>query len=233
MNTNRQTAVMKGSSSPHAKRRAAITAQKLIRSAGFAAMASGILFIVIQTIHPADILSSVTTGRWAIIHCLSVAMCFLGLIGIAGIYARQVEEAGWLGLAGYLLLSLFYALTMAFQFVEAFISPVLATEAPKLEESFLGIVSGTVGEVNLGALATVYALTGVLYLLGGLLFGIAVLRTGILSRWGAGLLAVSTILPLLLSSLVHHPYDRIFALPMGISLAWLGYSLWSERREKA
>lgn len=233
MNTNRLIAVVKGNRSPHASRRAAITAQKLIRSAGLVAMASGILFIVIQTIHPADILSSVTTSRWAIVHCLSVAMCFLGLIGITGIYARQVEEAGWLGLTGYLLLSLFYALTMAFQFVEAFISPVLATNVPKLEESFLAIVSGTVGEVNLGALATVYTLTGGLYLLGGLLFGIAVMRAGILSRWGAGLLALGTILPLLLSSLVHHPYDRIFAVPMGISLAWLGYSLWSERSEIA
>ncbi|WP_258171367.1 hypothetical protein [Paenibacillus sp. R14(2021)] len=233
MNTNRLTADMKGSRSPYTKRRAAITIQQLIRSTGLVAMASGILFIVIQTIHPADILSSVTTGRWAIVHCLGIAMCFLGLIGIAGIYARQVEETGWLGLAGYLVLSLFYALTMAFQFVEAFISPVLATHAPKLEESILGIVSGTVSEVNLGAMATVYMLTGVLYLLGGLLFGIAVMRAGILSRWGAGLLVFSTILPLLLSSLVHHPYDRYFAVPMGISLAWMGYSLWRERPEKA
>jgi hypothetical protein len=68
-----------------------------------------------------------------------------------------------------------------------------------LEEIFLGIVSGTVSEMNLGAIATVYMLTGVLYLLVGLLFGIAVLRAGILSR-GAGLLVISTILPLLLLS---------------------------------
>ncbi|MDU0206262.1 hypothetical protein ACYEXS_34100 [Paenibacillus sp. MAH-36] len=231
MNTNRETSKVKGSRSVHAKRRAAITVQQLIRSSGLVAMASGMLFIVIQTIHPADILSSVTTGRWAIVHCLGVAMCFLGLIGIAGIYARQVEETGWLGLAGYLLLSLFYVLTMAFQFVEAFISPVLATHAPKLEESILGIVIGTVSEVNLGAIAKVFMLTGIMYLLGGLLFGIAVIRAGILSRWGGGLLVFSTVLPLLLSSLVHHPYDRLFAVPMGISLVWMGYSLWRERLE--
>lgn len=233
MNTNRQTAIVKGGEYMLTKRSAAITAPNLIRCAGLAAMAAGILFIIIQTIHPTDVLSSVSTGRWAIVHYLGVAMCFLGLLGVAGIYARQAEETGWLGLAGYLPFSLFYALTMAFQFVEAFVLPPLATEAPKFAEGFLGIAGGTVGEIDVGALETVYSATGVLYLLGGLLFGIATLRAGILSRWASGLLAFGTILPLLLSSLVPHPYDRILAVPVGVGLAWLGYSLWSERREKA
>ena len=34
-------------------------------------------------------------------------MGFFGLFGIAGLYARQVEKSGWLGLAGYLLFSVF------------------------------------------------------------------------------------------------------------------------------
>ena len=104
-----------------------ITVSSLIRWAGLSAMLSGILFIVIQTIHPLDVLSSVTTSRWAIVHYLGVAMCLLGLLGVTGIYARQVEAVGWLGLVGYLLFSLFYAFALAFQFVEAFISPLLAT----------------------------------------------------------------------------------------------------------
>jgi hypothetical protein len=69
--------------------------------------------------------------------------------------------------------------------------------------------------------------------LGGLLFGIATLRAGVLPRWAAGLLAVGAVLPILLSSLVPHPLDRIFAVPVGLALAWLGYALWSERREQA
>src|SRR5687768_2644904 len=135
-----------------------ITASKLIRFAGLSAMLAGILFIVIQMIHPVDVLSSVTTSRWAIVHYLGIAMCLLGLLGIAGIYARQVEEAGWLGLAGYLMFSLFYALTMAFQFVEAFISPLLPIEAPKFVESLLALASGSAGEMDLGALPAVYLL---------------------------------------------------------------------------
>jgi hypothetical protein len=206
----------------------------LTRASGIAAMAAGMLFIVIQTIHPLDVLSSVTTARWAIVHYLGFAMCLLGLIGVTGIYARQVGEVGWLGLIGYLLLSLFYALTMAFQFVEAFVSPLLATVAPTFVEGFLGIPSGHASEISLGALPTLYMLTGFVgYVLGGLLFGIATFRAGILPRWAGGLLAAGVVLPLLGSSLVPHPFDRIFAVPVGLAVAWLGYALWAERRAHA
>jgi len=207
--------------------------KNLIRWAGLAAMGAGLLFIAIQTIHPPDVLSSVTTGRWAIVHYLGVAMSLLGLLGIAGLYARQAEEAGWLGLAGYLLFSLFWALTMAFQFAEAFISPLLATEAPKFVEGLLGIAGGAPSEVNLGALPAVYTLTGFGgYMLGGLLFGIATLRAGILPRWAGGLLAIAAV-SVLAGALLPHPLNRILAVPMGLALVWLGYALWSERREQA
>ena len=186
MNANRQTTVIKGNNKESKMK---ITAPSLIRWAGLSAMVAGIIFAVIQPIHPPDVLSSVTTSAWAIINSLKTAMCLFGLLGIAGLYARQVEETGWLGLAGYLLLSLFYAVKMGFTFVEAFILPLLATVAPTFVESFLGIASGAAGQMNLGALATVYSLVAVLYLLGGLLFGIAMFRAGILPRWAAGLLA--------------------------------------------
>lgn len=233
MTKNLNTAGLQGSEHVQNNRRAAITASNLIRFAGIAAMLAGILFLVVQTIHPADSLSSVNTGRWATVHCLGIVMCFLGMLGITGIYARQAEKAGWLGLAGYLLISIFYALTMAFQFIEAFVSPPLAAESPIFVEGLLGIPSGNVGDINVGHLETIYSATGGTYLLGGLLFGIATFRAGILSRGAAVLLAVGTLLPLPLSSLIHHPYDRMLAVPVGLGLAWLGYSVWSKRREKA
>ncbi len=205
----------------------------LIRWTGLAAIGAGIIFAGIQPIHPPAVLASVTTGAWAIINALKTAMCLLGLLGMAGLYARQVKEAGRIGLAGYLMFSLFYALTMPLAFAEAFILPLLAADAPTFVESFLGIFNGHPGEMNLGALPTLYAVAGFGYVLGGLLFGIATLRAGILPRWAAGLLAVGAVLPILLSSLVPHPLDRIFAVPVGIALAWLGYALWSERREQA
>jgi len=207
-----------------------ITASNLIRWAGLAAIAGGILFIAIQAIHPRDVLSSVTTPRWAIVHYMGVGMCLFSMLGVTGIYTRQAEKAGWLGLVGYLLFSLFWALTMAFQFMEAFLSPVLATAAPGFVEAFLGMVTGAPSEVNLGALPTVYALTGFVgYVLGGLLFGIATLRAGVLPRWAGGLLAFAGA-SVIGASLLPHPLDRVLAVPMGLALVWMGYALLSERR---
>jgi hypothetical protein len=225
MNTNRKTAIQ--------EKKMKITASKLIRWAGLAAMGAGILYIAIQAIHPFDVLSSVTTAQWRITHYLSIVMDLLAMLGIAGLYARQVEKSGWLGLAGYLLFSLFWALSMAFHFIEAFISPVAATVAPKFVEGLLGVVTSTPSEINLGALPAVYMVAGLAgYLLGGLLFGIATFRAGVLPRWAGALLALGTVLPILGSSLVQHPYDRIFAVPVGLALAWLGYALWSKRGEQ-
>jgi hypothetical protein len=196
-------------------------------------MLAGIFYVVVGLFHPLETLSSATTPRWIIVHALATAMCFFGLLGMAGLYARQVKAAGWLGLAGYLLLSLFYALTAPYTFAEAVILPLWATTAPTFVEGFLGLFNGHPGEMNLGALPTLYALAGFGYVLGGLLFGLATFRAGILPRWAAGLLAIAAVSPLLLASLFPHPLDRILAVPMGLALAWLGYALWSERREHA
>jgi hypothetical protein len=207
-----------------------IMAAGLVRGAGLAATGAGILFIGVQAIHPLDVLSSVTTGQWAIVHYLSVVMDLLGLVGIAGLYARQVEKAGWLGLAGAVLFGLFWAITTAFHFIEALILPVLATTAPTFVESWLGIVGGQAGEMDLGLLPAVYSVNGLFYLFGGLLFAIATIRARVLPRWAAVLLAIGIVLPILGSSLVPHPYDRVFAVPVGLALAWLGYAVWSEKK---
>lgn len=211
-----------------------ITSSKAIRWSGLAAMVSGLIYVAIQPIHPTDILSSVTTTQWAITHHLSIVMDLLAMLGITGIFARQVEKSGWLGLAGYLLFSGFWAFSVALHFIEAFISPVVVAEAPKFVEGLLGMVAGHAGEINLGALPTVYGLLigAVGYVLGGLLFGIATFRARVLPRWAGGLLALGTLLPVLLSSVVNHPFDRLFAVPVGLALAWLGYALFSERREE-
>ena len=223
MNINSKTAIKES--------KMKITSSKVIRWSGLAAMGTGIIYIAIQAIHPLDVLSSVTTTRWAVVHYLSLVMDLLGLFGVAGLYARQVEKSGWLGLAGYLLFSLFWAFDVAFHFIEAFVEPVVATEAPKFVAGLLGMVNGVSSQVSLGAIPGVYSLDGILgYVLGGLLFGIATFRANVLPRWAGGLLALGVILPPLLSSVVPHPYDRIFAVPVGLALAWLGYALFSERR---
>jgi hypothetical protein len=193
---------------------------------------AGICFVVLGLLHPPNVLSSVTTTRWTIVHSLALAMSLFGLLGMMGLYARQVKESGWLGLAGFLLLSLWLVLILPFTFFEVFILPLMATEAPTFAEGFLGIFTGSASEINFGVLAALYKLSGVLLILGGLVFGIATLRAGILSRWAAGLLAVAAALTPA-GALLPHELEPLVAVPVGVGLAWLGYALWSERREQA
>jgi hypothetical protein len=209
-----------------------ITGSNLIRWAGLSAIVGGVIYAGIQPIHPPDFLSSVTTTKWGIIISLKLTMCFLFLIGIAGIYVRQVEKAGWLGLAGFVLFSLSWALQSGFVFAEIFILPPLASVTPQFVDSYLGVVNGSPGEMNIGAIIPAYAFVGILYLLGGMLFGIATFRAGVLPRWPAGLLAVTAILTPA-AALFPHEIQRFAAMPMGIAIAWLGYALWSEQRNKA
>lgn len=209
-----------------------ITASKLIRWSGLAAMLAGIIFAGIQPIHPPDFLPSITTSAWAMIMPVKLAMGMLFLLGFTGLYARQVEQTGWLGLLGYLMLSLSWVFQTAFIFAEAFILPVLAVPAPGFVESILGMINGFPGEMNIGALPVIYGIAGLLYMLGGLVFGIATFRAALLPRGGAGLLAVAAaITPA--AALLPHEIQRYAGIPVGIAVAWLGFALFVERRERS
>lgn len=206
-----------------------MNSRNLIRWAGVSAMVAGMCFVVFGLLNPPGVLSSVTTTRWAITYSLAIAMSVFGLLGMAGLYARQVQAAGWLGLAGYLLWSLWLVLALPFTFFEAVILPVLAIKAPTLAEAFLAIFTRSAGAMTFGVLADLWALADILFLIGGLVFGIATLRAGILSRWAAGVFTVGIALAPA-SALLPDELRPLVAVPIGLGLAWLGYALWSERR---
>ncbi len=206
-----------------------VTTASLIRWCGLSAMVAGIIFAGIQPIHPPDVVSSVGTGLWNVITYLKTLMCLLMLLGLVGIYARQANRTGWLGLVGFLVFGLAWAITYADVFAETFILPPLITAAPTYVDSFLGVAAGRTSPVDLGFFPTMFALAGGLYMLGGLLFGIATFRAGILPRWAGGLLAAAAILTPA-AALLPHQFQRLAAVPVGVALAGLGYALWSERR---
>jgi hypothetical protein len=210
--------------------------KNLIRWAGLAAMVAGIMFVLVGLLHPFVShhggLASVTSDVWVLTHSLTIGVSFFGLLGMTGLYARQVKEAGWLGLAGFLLFSLWLVLVPGFTFFEAFILPLLAVDAPTFAEGFLGIFTGSASGTNFGTLATVWMLMAPMYVLGALLFGIATLRAGILSRWAAGVFGFGAVASFAFA-LVPRDLEPLAAVPVGIGLAWLGYALWSDRREHA
>ena len=186
MNTNRQTAIKEN--------KMKITASTLMRLAGLSAMLAGLCFLVIGMFHPVNVLSSVTTATWVNVHIFATALGFFGLFGLAGLYARQVEEAGWLGLAGFLLFGAWMTLVCGMSFVEAFILPRLATEFPAFVTGIMGMFSSIPSQVDLGALPTLWIIQGPLYILGPLLFGIATFRARVLPRWAGALLVLGAVL---------------------------------------
>lgn len=210
-------------------RKSLITAHVLVRWSGFMAIIAGILYIVIQFIHPADHISSVNTNSWVVLACLTMAMSLFNLIGITGVYISQAKEAGWLGLVGFLLFNLFWLISIIFSFIEAFVLSLLTSDAAKFVEGMVGLFGGTVSEVNLGIFPILAPLAGVLYMLGGLLLGIATIRARVLPRLSGILLAFAAVVSLA-SAIIPHPFDRALAIPMGVALIWMGYVSWSERK---
>ncbi len=207
-----------------------LTTSKLTRAAGAAGALSGLLYITVQFVHPAETVASVLTPAWAVVAWMTVAIGVFGLIGITGMYLRQVRQTGILGLLGYLIFGTFLLTAAAFSFVEALVLPAIAKEAPQVVEDVLGIFSRAAADGSLGAFEGLSTFAFGVYLIGGLLFGIAIFRARVLSRW-AGILLAAGAVSTLLVPLLPHTVGRLAAVPVGLALAWLGYSLWSTERK--
>lgn len=209
-----------------------ITTSTLTGLAGLSAIVAGISYIVVGMFHPLNIFSSVTTPTWTIVHIFALAMSFFGLLGLVGLYAKQAYKSGRFGLVGFVLLSLWLALVTGFTFVEIFILPRLATESPAFVDGFLGMFNGSPTNMNLGVLPILWTLSGPLYMFGGLVFGIATFRARVLARWAGIVLAFGTALAPV-AVLLPPEHESLVTIPVGIALAWLGYSLWSLRGAQA
>jgi len=206
-----------------------ITTVKLIRWAGLSALLAGVCYVLVGIFHPDNVASSVTSTQWAVVHVLACAMCFFAVLGLPGLYARQATKSGWLGLVGFVLLTLWFVLIMGFSFVEAFILPKIATTDPTFVTAWMGMLVGPASKMDLGVMPTLWTLTAPIYIVGGLTFGIATFRSGILPRWAGALLAAGTALAPL-AAVLPREYQPETAVPVGIALVWLGWALWREQR---
>jgi hypothetical protein len=208
-----------------------ITTTGLTRAAGLSAAAAGLIFIAVQINHPPMDVASVSTTEWVVRNSAKVVMGALALIGITGMYLRQVRQVGLLGLIGYLVFGAGYLLMFATEVISAYVLPNLANLAPGyVNDILVGAAGGTpVGDI--GAMKTVLAVTGVGYMVGGLIFGIALFRARILARWASALLAVGTIATVSLAFLPES-FNRPMAVPVGVAFVGLGASLWRDQRSQ-
>jgi hypothetical protein len=209
-----------------------VTSSSLTKAAGAAAAVAGAIFIGVQINHPPMDVSSVTTTEWVIRNTGKVVMTALALAGITGMYLHQHRKAGLLGLVGYLVFAAGYLAMFSVEVIGAAVLPNLADTQPGFVNDVLAAATGGTPNGDIGGLQTLFNLAGAGYLLGGLIFGIALFRTRILARWAAALLAVSTLGTAALAVLPES-FNRPFAVPEAIALIGLGISLWHTQRHAA
>jgi hypothetical protein len=205
-----------------------ITTTKLTRVAGLSAVAGGLLYIAVQIKHPHLDATFATTTEYAIRETMKILMAVLSLIGITGIYLRQVRQTGVIGLIGYACLAIGYLAILCVQVVGAFVLPTLAASQPGYVNDVFAVVRGDTPTGDIGTVQTLIQ-GGIAYIVGGTIFGIALFRANILPRWAAALLAVGAVATLAASQLPELT-QRLFPIPVGIALIGLGYSLWHEQR---
>ena len=207
-----------------------VTTTTLTRAAGVAAAAAGVIFIGVQIGHPHLDAASIQTTEMAVRDTGKVLMAALALAGITGMYLSQVRRNDLLGLLGYLLFAAGYLSIMCTSFLAAFVAPTIAGTNPGYVKDVIALSTarGTVTG-DIGTLATVNQVQGILYLAGGVLFGIALFRAHVLARWASVLLAVSGLVS---AALVVMPdaFYRLLAYPNGIAMIGLGVSLWLSQR---
>lgn len=202
-----------------------LTRTSLLRGAAVAAVGAGVLFIGVQVGHPHLDARALLTTEVEVRNLGKVLMAVLALVGITGIYLRQVRRAGVVGLVGYAVLAVGYLLMTSTVLAAATILPTVAVTDPAYVDDVVAAMTGGTPEGDLGLLRTVLRVQDLAYLGGGLVLGVALFRARVLARWAALLLAFGGVVTVVVAMLPD-PFYRLVAVPNGVALIALGVSLW-------
>ncbi|MGN6576033.1 MAG: hypothetical protein ACTHKG_10105 [Nocardioides sp.] len=207
----------------------AISLDRITAAAGVCAATAGAIFVGVQVNHPTADVAHVVTTEILVREVAKAAMAALALAGFAGMFLRNRHRFGPLGVTGYLMISVGYLAMLANQAIVACVLPVVARTSPGYVQDYLDAAMGGSPRGDIGHMQDLFLITGIGYSIGGLLFGIALFRAGILARWASALLAVGTVSALALAALPES-FSRPFAVPVGVALVGLGVSLWRVSR---
>lgn len=201
-----------------------VTTSGLTRAAGVCAAVAGAIFVGVQINHPPMTVESVETADWLVRNAAKAVMAALAIVGIAGMYLSQVRRMRVLGLVGAILFSLGYLIMFGIEVVAAAVLPLLTDTAPALVNDVVVAAFGGTAVGDIGGIATLLNLSGIGFMLGGVIFGIALFRAGVLWRWASALLALATLATMSLAVLPES-FNRPMAVPTGLALIGLGVSL--------
>jgi hypothetical protein len=191
----------------------------LFRISGLALVLAAAMFVVAEILafsiflreeDATDLRSFATSNAFIIQSLLTLFAGTFLLGGLVGLYVRQSEAAGKLGLVAFLLAFLGTALVTGDFYANTVVTPMVAMEVPSfLDNPRSGFLQAWL-PFSFGILA-----------LSWLLLGVSTVRTRVYPRGASWLLLIGAVV-----ALAPLPLDN---LPFDAALAWLGFALLKER----
>jgi hypothetical protein len=173
----------------------------------------------------------VSTNYWVLKHLfgsiLGVVFAIFGTVALGAYLARS--RAGHLGLVAMVITVLGYALFLTIGGVSAFAAPGEGQAYLAGDEEFAEIAASGFAVV---AQTWTLLLAAVLLLVGNVLLGVAVWRSGTLPRWAGAIWAASAVVTILLGEVIAiaitgstPPTVLVGALLIVISGGWMAWSV--------
>jgi hypothetical protein len=202
-----------------------MSSRMLYRLSGGTLIAASLLSIVNSILSHVLYPSPNTTPQqamslpWLLVTLVIVIGLLLFVIGLPGMYLRQAERAGVLGLVGFILVFFGSLLAGAFFTLRVTVFPLLAQVAPKLLE----------GEILPGGMFLLLLVFSLLDMIGAILLGIAIMRAHVFPRLAGVLLIIAGIgmllaffspIPLILAII-----ETISSIAFDAAFLWCGYVL--------
>ena len=199
---------------------------RLFSWCGVALIAAAVLMVVATLLHPSRETAATIVAsepRLVAAHVLYTIAWLLVLLGLPGLYAAQRGGMGRLGLAGFLTaFTGTYLIAVTGNF--GFLAPVLAKQSPAVLDSIN----------QYSPVVIINGLAAVLFMIGYVMFGVAMIRTAALPRWSGVLVAVGAPAHLLgfgiaqLVTTAAWPIAILGSVCLGAGLGWAGYRLWQK-----
>ena len=202
-----------------------MSSSALVRFGGLACLLSGGMRIAGVALHPEDSVEGLLHYQWIAAHVLLTTSFVFGLLGLVGLYLYGVERNSRFAFISFLI-AFFGTALLAVAFApDSFFLPAVAAVAPELLRPSLHASPLSTSAALLPLMVITLGGLGA-YLLGHIVFGIAILRAAVLPRWAGFMLAVGVI-GYLVGSFAGPMPTLIGAIAFGGAYAWLGVALWS------
>ena len=202
------------------------TIERLTRWAGVGGIVGGIALAAAYITHPPDAPpATVASALWIWVHVGFMVSLLAGIFLLLALLERYFRSGGGLtGFFGFALALISLVFVFGLDYAEVFIFPTLAVEFPEVVVRY---GDGTM----MPSVAFAFPVTGVMFLVGFVLFSWELYRTQAVVKGAALLTLVGTIVfGIGLSGMVPMIVVRVGAVIYGAGLGWLGLSLLKDGR---